>query len=147
MKQGGVPAPSRIVDDATAREYFQHQGTGRRCRSARCRRTPTRGWGGRRWTAVPHDGVGFVVAELSPYQTDLDWSGLTEPAEMAEVLEQLGRATAKVHCVSDVDDASTPAGRLPGRGRRGAPSVEGREDELGRRRRRLRPLLRGAGAH
>ena len=56
----------------------------------------------------PHDGVGFVVQEFSPYEADLDWSSLSEADEMAEVLEQLGRATAKVHCVSDVDDASTP---------------------------------------
>ncbi len=48
-----------------------------------------------------------MVAEFSPYEADLDWSALTEPEPMA-VLEQLGRATAKVHCVSDVDDATTP---------------------------------------
>lgn len=46
------------------------------------------------------------VAECSPYETDLDWLLLSEPDEMAEVLEQLGRATAKVHCVLDVDDDS-----------------------------------------
>ena len=28
---------------------------------------------------------------------------LTEPDELAEVIEQLGRAAAKVHCVSDTD--------------------------------------------
>ncbi|MBA2559037.1 MAG: DUF2252 family protein, partial [Propionibacteriales bacterium] len=49
------------------------------------------------------DGVGFVVAELSPYEADLDWGDLTEPDEIATVLTDLGRATAKVHCVSDKD--------------------------------------------
>ena len=29
------------------------------------------------------DGAGFVVAELSPYESDLDWSELTEPARAA----------------------------------------------------------------
>ncbi len=48
------------------------------------------------------------MQEFSPYQADLDWPALTEADEMAEVLEQLGRATAKVHCVSDADDESTP---------------------------------------
>jgi uncharacterized protein (DUF2252 family) len=52
--------------------------------------------------------VGFVVQEFSPYEADLDWSALSEADEMTEVLEQLGRATAKVHCVSDIDDESTP---------------------------------------
>ena len=53
------------------------------------------------------DGVGFVVSELSPYVEDIDWSNLTEPEEMAPVLNYLGRATAKVHCVADED--SDPA--------------------------------------
>jgi uncharacterized protein (DUF2252 family) len=48
-------------------------------------------------------GVGFVVAELSPYEVDLDWEDLTEPEEMMPVLVQLGRATAKLHCVGDAD--------------------------------------------
>lgn len=45
----------------------------------------------------------FVVSEISPYEADLDWSELTEPDELAEVIEQLGQAVAKVHCVSDAD--------------------------------------------
>jgi uncharacterized protein (DUF2252 family) len=44
-----------------------------------------------------------VVSEVSPYQADLDWSELTEPSEIAPVVDYLGRATAKVHCVADSD--------------------------------------------
>ena len=47
--------------------------------------------------------MGFVVAEVSPYEVDLEWDDLTEPDEMGEVVELLGRATAKVHCSSDED--------------------------------------------
>jgi hypothetical protein len=47
--------------------------------------------------------VGFVVSEVSPYQADLDWSELTEPEEIEPVVDALGRATAKVHCVGDSD--------------------------------------------
>ena len=53
------------------------------------------------WTDL--NGVGFVVSEVSPYEADLDWSELTEPAEIAPVVDYLGRATAKVHCVADSD--------------------------------------------
>jgi uncharacterized protein (DUF2252 family) len=53
------------------------------------------------WTDL--DGVGFVVGEVSPYEADLDWSELTEPSEIAPVVDYLGRATAKVHCVADSD--------------------------------------------
>ena len=34
---------------------------------------------------------------------DLDWSGITEPDEIASVVDLLGRATAKIHCASDED--------------------------------------------
>ncbi len=34
---------------------------------------------------------------------DLDWSGITEPDDIADVVDLLGRATAKIHCASDED--------------------------------------------
>ena len=48
-----------------------------------------------------------MVSEISPYEADLDWSELTEPDELTEVIEQLGQAVAKVHCVSDTDSDQT----------------------------------------
>ena len=44
-----------------------------------------------------------MVAELSPYELDLDWEDLTEPGEIEPVMTQLGQATAKLHCVGDAD--------------------------------------------
>jgi hypothetical protein len=38
---------------------------------------------------------------------DLDWDDLTEPEEIAPVMAQLGRATAKMHCVGDADSDHT----------------------------------------
>ena len=61
------------------------------------------------------DGVGYVVAEVSPYEFDLDWGEINEPDEMASVVQNLGRATAKVHCASDEDSDAGPR-RLPDRG-------------------------------
>jgi uncharacterized protein (DUF2252 family) len=103
MKQGNVASASRVFDSPQAREYFSHQGhrTAVSQRALQAHADPWLGW-------AELDGVGFVVSEYSPYQTDLDWSALTEATEMVEVLEQLGRATAKVHCVSDLDLAATP---------------------------------------
>jgi uncharacterized protein (DUF2252 family) len=98
MKQGNVAAPSRVVSDPRCRDAFAHHGH-RTALSQRALQAHSDPWLG--WTEL--DDVGFVVQELSPYEADLDWSSLTEPEEMGEVLEQLGRATAKVHCVSDVD--------------------------------------------
>jgi len=49
------------------------------------------------------DGIGYVVADLSPYEADLDWSEITEPDEIGPVVADLGRATAKIHWISDSD--------------------------------------------
>ena len=100
MKQGNVAAPSRVVDDRRVHDYFHHHGhrTAVSQRALQAFADPLLGH-----TEI--DGVGYVVAELSPYEADLDWSEITEPDELGEVIAQLARATAKVHCVGDADSA------------------------------------------
>jgi uncharacterized protein (DUF2252 family) len=98
MKQGTVAAPSRVVDDPRAREFFEHHGH-RTAVSQSALQAHADPWLG--WTSL--DGTGYVVAEISPYEADLDWSQLSEPDDLRPVLGQLGRATAQVHCVSDKD--------------------------------------------
>ncbi|MBP2365920.1 DUF2252 domain-containing protein [Pseudonocardia parietis] len=98
MKQGNVAAPSRVVTDERVAAYFEHHGhrTALSQRALQAHADPMLGW-----TAL--DGVGFVVAEVSPYEADLNWSELTEPHEIEPVVADLGRATAKIHCVADAD--------------------------------------------
>ncbi|MBZ5739908.1 DUF2252 domain-containing protein [Nocardioides mangrovi] len=98
MKQANVPAVSRFVDSAAVERYFDHEGH-RTVVSQRALQVHTDPLLGH----TDIDGVGYVVAELSPYEIDLDWSGLTEPDDIASVVDQLGRATAKIHCASDED--------------------------------------------
>jgi uncharacterized protein (DUF2252 family) len=102
MKQGNVAAPSRVVDDRDVHDYFKHHGhrTAVSQRALQAHADPLLGY-------TDIDGVGFVVSEISPYDADLDWSELTEPDELSEVIEQLGQAVAKVHCVSDTDSDQT----------------------------------------
>jgi uncharacterized protein (DUF2252 family) len=102
IKQGNVAAPSRIVDDPEIREYFEHHGH-RTAVSQRALQANASQFLG--YTEI--GGVGFVVAELSPYELDLDWEDLTEPDEIRPVMVQLGKATAKLHCVGDADSDHT----------------------------------------
>jgi uncharacterized protein (DUF2252 family) len=98
MKQGNVAAPSRVVRDPAVRDHFEHEGH-RTVISQRALQQHTDPLLGHSLI----DGIGFVVADLSPYEADLDWDEITEPEEIGPVVEDLGRATAKIHCVSDSD--------------------------------------------
>jgi uncharacterized protein (DUF2252 family) len=102
MKQANVPAVSRFVDRGKVESYFENEAhrTVVSQRALQAHTDPLLGW-----TAI--DGIGYVVSEVSPYEIDLDWGRLNEPEEMASVVEQLGRATAKVHCASDEDSDQT----------------------------------------
>ncbi|HSJ20221.1 MAG TPA: DUF2252 domain-containing protein [Nocardioidaceae bacterium] len=102
MKQANVPAVSRFVDAAEIERYFDHEGH-RTVVSQRALQVHTDPLLGH----TSMDGRGYVVAEVSPYEVDLDWSEMNEPDEMAALVDSLGRATAKVHCASDEDSDQT----------------------------------------
>lgn len=96
LKQAQIPAVSRHVTDRAVREYFQHEGH-RTVISQRALQAHADPWLG--WTEL--DGAGQLVAEVSPYAVDLDWSDLDDPEEIAAVVADLGRATATMHAAAD----------------------------------------------
>jgi uncharacterized protein (DUF2252 family) len=102
MKQGNVAAASRVVPDDGIRSYFEHQGhrTAVSQRALQAHADPWLGWCELR-------GVGQVVSEVSPYEADIDWDQVSDLDEVFPLLEYLGQATAKVHCVSDAGSDQT----------------------------------------
>ncbi|MBF4163126.1 DUF2252 domain-containing protein [Nocardioides acrostichi] len=98
MKQANVPAVSRFVDTSAVEKYFDNEGhrTVVSQRSLQVHTDPLLGW-------TDIDGVGYMIAEVSPYEVDLEWDDLVEPDQIRRVVTLLGRATAKVHCASDSD--------------------------------------------
>jgi uncharacterized protein (DUF2252 family) len=98
MKQANIPAVSRFVDTTEVEKYFDHEGhrTVVSQRALQVHTDPLLGY-------TEMGGVGYVVSEVSPYEVDLDWSDITEPDDIAAVVDLLGRATAKIHCASDED--------------------------------------------
>ncbi|WP_066360865.1 DUF2252 domain-containing protein [Herbidospora mongoliensis] len=100
MKQAQVPAVARYIDDEKVHGYFKHQGH-RTAESQRALQAYADSWLG----YASLKGVGQLVAEVSPYSADLDWSDVNEPAEIASVITDLGRAVARMHSVAD-DESS-----------------------------------------
>jgi uncharacterized protein (DUF2252 family) len=100
MKQAQVPAVARWVDDERVRSYFRHQGH-RTAESQRALQAHADPWLG--YTEL--NGVGQLVAEVSPYAADLDWADVNEAEELTGVVADLGRAVARMHSVAD-DESS-----------------------------------------
>ncbi|OJJ08133.1 hypothetical protein ASPVEDRAFT_47339 [Aspergillus versicolor CBS 583.65] len=98
MKQSTAAAVSRHVTNSAAASYFLHEGH-RTVISQRALQAHADPWLG--WTEI--DGVGQLVAEVSPYAVDLDWSDINDVEEMATVVADLGRATAMMHGAGDND--------------------------------------------
>ncbi|MDQ1030012.1 uncharacterized protein (DUF2252 family) [Streptomyces umbrinus] len=96
IKQAQTPAVSRHITDSSIREYFQHEGH-RTVISQRALQAHADPWLG--WTEL--DGAGQLVAEVSPYAVDLDWSDIDDPEEIAAVVADLGRSTATMHAAAD----------------------------------------------
>ncbi|MEU5916967.1 DUF2252 domain-containing protein [Streptomyces sp. NPDC047141] len=96
VKQGQTPAVSRHVTDAAVRGYFRHEGH-RTVISQRALQAHADPWLG--WTEL--NGAGQLVAEVSPYAVDLDWSDIDDPDEIAATVADLGRATATMHAAAD----------------------------------------------
>ncbi|WP_326595026.1 DUF2252 domain-containing protein [Streptomyces sp. NBC_01803] len=96
IKQAQTPAVSRHILEERVRSYFLHEGH-RTVISQRALQAHADQWLG--WTEL--DGAGQLVAEVSPYAVDLDWSDIDDPAEIAQVVADLGRATATMHAAAD----------------------------------------------
>ncbi len=96
MKQAQTPAVSRHITDPEIRGYFRHEGH-RTVISQRALQAHADPWLG--WTEL--HGVGQLVAEVSPYAVDLDWTDLDELDAITQVVGDLGRATATMHAAAD----------------------------------------------
>ncbi|MEU4228344.1 DUF2252 domain-containing protein [Nonomuraea sp. NPDC026600] len=100
MKQAQVPAVARHIPDEKVARYFHHQGH-RTAESQRALQAYADPWLG--YTTL--NGVGQLVAEVSPYSADLGWDDVNEPAELRSIMRDLGRAVARMHSVAD-DESS-----------------------------------------
>ena len=97
------------------------------------RRQPARAPGAHR--PVPRldhvDKVGYVVAELSPYEADLDWAEITEPDDIEPVLERsAGRPPRSTACPTRTATRTSSTSRPRRRSSRRSSDPEAFVDEL-----------------
>jgi uncharacterized protein (DUF2252 family) len=102
MKVALPSAAAKYVNDPKVAAYFKHEGhrTATSQRALQVNADPFLGY-------TTLNGVGMFVTEISPYTADLDWSGINDMDDILQVVENLGRCVAKIHCVSDEDSDQT----------------------------------------
>lgn len=99
LKQSQPAAVAQFIAHSAAKSHFHHEGH-RTVLSQRALQAHANPWLG--WTEL--DGRGQLVAEVSPYEVDLEWDEINKPDEMAKVIADLGRATAMMHGAGDDDE-------------------------------------------
>lgn len=102
MKTALPSAAAQYVNDEKVKAYFKHEGhrTAISQRALQAHADPFLGY-----TSL--DGTGMFVTEISPYTADLDWSNINDMDELVQLVTDLGRCIAKIHCVSDDDSDQT----------------------------------------
>jgi uncharacterized protein (DUF2252 family) len=96
MKQAQVPSVAPWIEDARISAHFRNQGqrTTELQRALLASPDPSLGY-------TELDGIGQLVGEFSPYAADLDWSDVNDAQDMTLVISDLGRATARLHSVTN----------------------------------------------
>ncbi|CAF0865701.1 unnamed protein product [Adineta ricciae] len=103
MKPAQRSAISYVVQHPVLDEYFKHDGLRTvLCSYAMQASTP-------KWLGYTTLGsIPCLVDAVEAHSEDLDWSDVTDFKEVVEVVQYLGKATAKIHCVADSDCVNTP---------------------------------------
>ena len=126
MKQAQVASPSRAIKDpALSAVISSMTATARSSRSALCRRMRTPGWAILRWRALAS-----WWPRYRPTTADLEWDDINEMDDILHLLDYLGKAVAKIHCVSDTDSDQTLVPFSTDEAIHGV--ISGREDEFAR---------------
>lgn len=102
MKQSVTAAVAKHVKSGVAAKYFNNQGQ-RTVISQRSLQASAPEWLG--WTEI--DGNGFMVAEVSPFEVDIEWSDINDPKGIVDLCASLGQATAMMHGAGDDNERHT----------------------------------------
>ena len=99
IKQSRPSVVAIAVKDQNIKDYFKNQGQ-RAAISRRALQAPHAD----QWLGYSElDGAGVLVSEVSPYGASPEWDDINQFDDLKELVKDLGRVVAKIHCVSDED--------------------------------------------
>ncbi|UJR10400.1 hypothetical protein I4U23_014603 [Adineta vaga] len=103
MKPAQKSAVSYVVHNDQLDKYFQHDGL-RTVLCSYAMQASTPRWLG--YTTL--NSIPCMVDSITAHSLDLDWTNINDLNDVLEVVQFLGLATAKIHCVADSDCVDTP---------------------------------------
>jgi uncharacterized protein (DUF2252 family) len=99
IKQSRPSAVAIAVKDQNIKDFFKNQGQ-RAAISRRALQAPHAD----QWLGYSElDGAGVLVSEVSPYGASPEWDDINKFDDLQQLVKDLGRVVAKIHCVSDED--------------------------------------------
>jgi uncharacterized protein (DUF2252 family) len=102
FKQSRPSAVACAIKDQNIKDYFLHDGH----RAAISRRA-LQAHADALLGYTEFDGAGMLVTEVSPYGASPEWGDINDFEDVYTLVKDLGRAVAKIHCVSDEDSDQT----------------------------------------
>ncbi|CAF1278968.1 unnamed protein product [Adineta steineri] len=103
LKPAQKSAVSYVVTNEQTETFFQNDGLRTvLCSYAMQASTP-------RWLGhTTLNSIACMVDAVTAHSIDLDWSDINDLNDILEVVQYLGKATAKIHCIADSDCVNTP---------------------------------------
>ncbi|CAF2406550.1 unnamed protein product [Rotaria sp. Silwood2] len=99
MKPATQSAVSTVIKDQNLEYYFRHDGL-RTVLCAYAMHAVTSKWLG---YATLNNQIPLVINEAATHSKNLEWSNINDFEDICETVEYLGKAMAKIHCISDFD--------------------------------------------
>lgn len=95
LKQSRSSAVAIAARDQSIKDAFSNQGQ-RIVTARKAMQANTDGWLG----YSEFEGAGMLVTEVSPYGASPEWKDLKKFDDVRELVKDLGRVVAKIHCIS-----------------------------------------------
>ncbi|CAF1341441.1 unnamed protein product [Rotaria sordida] len=99
MKPATQSAVSSVIQDQNLQYYFRHDGL-RTVLCAYAMHAVTSKWLG---YATLNNQIPLVVDEVTTHSKNLEWNNINDFEDICVTVEYLGKAMAKIHCISDID--------------------------------------------